>query len=111
MKNRKNDRSDASLQVDPLDDVRGSRSWNPSSHQEGGYHTSLPPPLGDGERKGEVVLLPQCLQRAHRSFWSSIHAFSYKRIYITWADFMDRAPRRGTKTHSPLCIIFFKKQI
>jgi len=37
MKNRKNDRSDASLHVDHLGDVRGSRYKSPSSHQ-GGYH-------------------------------------------------------------------------
>jgi hypothetical protein len=36
VKNRKNDRSDASLQVDHLGDVSWIPFWSPSSHQ-GGY--------------------------------------------------------------------------
>lgn len=52
VKNRKNDGSDASLQVDPLGDFRGTRS--------GARHPILSP-LKDGERKWGVVLPLQCL--------------------------------------------------
>jgi hypothetical protein len=56
VKNRKNDMSDASLQVDFLGDVRGFRSGARSPIREAFIPRFLP--LENGERKGGVVLLP-----------------------------------------------------
>jgi hypothetical protein len=60
-------------------------------------------------KKGESVSFRNASNGRIEPFWSSIHAFSSKHIHITLADFMDQAPWRGTKTHSPLCII--KKRV
>jgi hypothetical protein len=70
VKNCKNDKRDASLQVDHKKSI-----WSRSEavlHQ-GGYPASLPLPLGDGERKGgESFSLYNASNEPIAAFWSLI---------------------------------------
>ena len=53
MKNRKNDRSDASLQVDHLGDVSWFPVWSPSSHR-GGFHKNVYISVRSGSLIGDI---------------------------------------------------------
>jgi len=67
VKNRNNDRSDASLQVNHPGGVHGSRSKSPSSHQ-GGYHKNVYISPGSGSLVGDKKISPWCIIKKKQEF-------------------------------------------
>jgi hypothetical protein len=60
-------------------------------------------PLEDGERKGGLILLPLCLERAHRRFLELYPCVLVQTYTYYMGGFYGSGSRRGTKTPGLLC--------